>query len=261
MTNNKKNYYKIGLLVVVILFLSFSLVFFINNYKNSNNNSEKEDVLKNENMLIAVADGGASFKQVRPIAEADHIWGDINAPIQIIIYDDFECPFCLKFYDTTRQIQQEFNEQIAIVYRHNPLSYHAMAIPMAIASECAAEQGQFWQMYDKLFEENRSRKINNEQIKNDAMDLGLDLVKFNQCFEQEKYKDKIIEQMLEGKNAGAIGTPTVFLNGKLLPGAVPFEDYIGRDGQPYQGMKSQINKELPVSPSASRGGGITNQEL
>ena len=162
--NNKKNCYKIGLLVVVILFLSFSFVIFINNYKDTNDS--EEDVLKNENMSTAFANGDASFKEVKPISEDDHLWGDIDVPVQIIIYDDFECPFCLKFYDITKEIKQEFNQQVAIVYRHNFLSYHAMAMPMALASECASEQGQFWQMYNKLFENNRSRKINNEQIKN-----------------------------------------------------------------------------------------------
>ena len=92
--NNKKNCYKIGLLVVVILFLSFSFVIFINNYKDTNDS--EEDVLKNENMSTAFANGDASFKEVKPISEDDHLWGDIDVPVQIIIYDDFECPFCLK---------------------------------------------------------------------------------------------------------------------------------------------------------------------
>ncbi len=247
MLKDKKNYYKIGLTIVIVLFLFFSFIVLKNNYKNNDNNSEEVDAFKKENTLNAIANNSASFKQVEPISEIDHIWGEIEAPVKIIIYDDFECPFCLKFYDITNQIKQEFGNQVVIAYRHNPLSYHAMAIPMAIASECAAQQGKFWQMYDKLFEDNRSKKINSEQIKSDAANLELDLVEFSQCFEQEKYKDKIMAQMVEGKTAGANGTPTIFLNNRLLPGAVPFEDYVGRDGGQYQGMKSLINYELGIT--------------
>jgi protein-disulfide isomerase len=198
----------------------------------------------NQENIQAVASETVSFIEVEPISENDHLWGDIDAPVQMIIYDDFECPFCLKFYSTTKKINEEFGDQIVIAYRHNPLPYHAMAMIMAMAAECADEQGQFWQMYDKLFEANQNRKINSEQIKSDAESLGLDMAQFTQCLESEKYRDKIIAQMLAGKTAGAIGTPTIFLNGKLLPGAVPFEDYIGRDGQSYQGIKSQINSRL-----------------
>ena len=186
----------------------------------------------------------ASLRTVRRIDESDHVLGDIDAPVQLIIYDDFECPFCAVFYDTVEKIKENFGDKVVIAFRHYPLSFHSMAMPSALASECAAEQGKFWEMYDKLFSANKENNLNAAYFKTAAGDLKLDQAQFNQCFETEKYKDKIQEQLIEGKNFGVSGTPGNFINGEPAPGAVPFEDFTDSQGRKRKGMKSIIERHL-----------------
>ncbi len=216
----------------------------IANNKSHNNlkgNGTVEQLLEsNKEAIKKAVDANPSL---RPADETDHIWGDLDAPVQLIIYDDFECPFCARFYDTVNQIKEYFGNKVVVVFRHFPLRFHPNAMNAALASECAAEQGKFWEMYDKIFADNKARRLSVEQFKKDAKDLGLDLVKFNQCLDTKKYKDKIERQMLEGRNAGVTGTPGNFINGRPLPGAYPFEDF-ERMGKKVDGMKSIIESYL-----------------
>lgn len=181
---------------------------------------------------------------VRPIDQTDHIRGDINAPVKMIVYSDFECPFCAQFANTIKKVEQEFKDKVAIAFRHYPLPGHPDAKQAAEASECAAEQSKFWEMHDKLFADNVAGRMSSEQFKKDAADLGLDQVKFSQCLDSGKYQDRVYQEMLEGKNAGVTGTPTSFVNGNIYPGAYPFEDFTAPDSQPEKGMKSIISELL-----------------
>ncbi len=223
---------KIILIVVVIIILVLGVSFVLKNNRSPISQQQNGD--KNNYQI----------KPVRPIDQTDHLWGKIDAPVQLIIYSDFECPYCADFTKTIEQVKQQFSDQVVIAFRHYPLTIHAEAVLAAEASECAAEQGQFWQMYDQLFNNNKTGQLNKEQFKKDAADLGLDQVKFNQCLESEKYKDKVLAQMIEGKNAGVTGTPTSFVNGQILVGAYPFEDFTARDGKKELGMKSIIEGKL-----------------
>ncbi|MDP2736480.1 MAG: DUF3098 domain-containing protein [bacterium] len=181
---------------------------------------------------------------VVPINEADHVWGDVKAPVQIIVYSDFECPFCVRFAQTMKQIEENFKDNVAITFRHYPLFGHPDAKSAAEASECAGEQGKFWEMHDKLFADNAAGRMSVEQFKQDAVDLGLNQEQFNQCLDNGKYKDKIAEQKNQGDKAGATGSPTIFVNGNIYPGAYPFEDFTSPDGRQNKGMKSIISELL-----------------
>lgn len=188
---------------------------------------------------------GQSYeKGLRLIDSTDHVRGDLNAPVKIIVYSDFECPFCSKFAATIKQVEQEFKEKAVIAFRHYPLRGHREAEKAAEASECAAEQGKFWEMHDKLFADNAAGRMGAEQYKIDASELGLDQAKFNQCLDSGQYASKIRAQKTEGDNAGVTGTPTSFANGIIYPGAYPFEDFISSDGQPEKGMKNIIGELL-----------------
>jgi protein-disulfide isomerase len=180
-------------------------------------------------------------ESVAPVNEADHVWGSPNAPVQMIVYSDFECPFCVKFFQTMKQIEENFKNQIAITFRHYPLFGHPDAKSAAEASECASEQGKFWEMHDKLFADNEAKRMSVDQFKQDAVDLGLEQEQFNQCLDSGQYQSKIIEQKNQGDKTGVTGTPTIFVNGNIYPGAYPFEDFTSPDGQSNKGMKSIIS--------------------
>ena len=188
--------------------------------------------------------GGNNVQALKPIDASDHVWGDIKAPAQMIVYSDFECPFCAQFTDTMKKVEENFKDKVAIVFRHYPLSGHKEANSAAEASECAAEQGKFWEMHDKLFADNKAGRLGIEQYKKDAADLSLDAAKFSQCLDSGKYKDKVSEEMAGGNGAGVTGTPTSFINGKIYPGAYPFEDFTAPNGDKESGMKSIISQLL-----------------
>lgn len=148
----------------------------------------------------------------------DHIRGDLKkAKVVIVEYSDFECPFCSKAYPTMKAIEEKYGEQVAIVYRHFPLSFHPQAMPAALASECASEQGKFWEYHDALFE-NQSL-LATEYYSKLAGDLGLDTKKFDSCFSSKKYQSVVSADQASGSASGVNGTPATFINGTLVTGS------------------------------------------
>lgn len=152
----------------------------------------------------------------------EHVRGDIDAPVTIVEFSDFQCPFCLKFHPTMMQVMQNYQGQVKWVYKHFPLdSVHPQARPAAEASECAAEQNKFWEFADGLFE-NQS-KLGETLYKDLASQFGLDMNQFEYCVSSRKYKDKVEQDLQQGIALGVEGTPGNFINGQSVPGAVPYE--------------------------------------
>lgn len=218
---------KIILIIIAVAFIAAGFILTVKEKKAPQNNDSQ----------IAV-------QKVKPIDAVDHILGDSKAPVQMIVYSNFSCPFCAQFSETMKKIEENFKDKLAITFRHYPLPGHPDAEKAAEAAECAAEQGKFWGMYDKLFTDNIAGRIGEEQFKQDAIDLGLNQDQFNQCLAGGKYIDKIKEQAAEGDKAGVTGTPTIFVNGNIYPGAYPLEDFTSPDGQNNKGMNSIISEIL-----------------
>jgi protein-disulfide isomerase/copper chaperone CopZ len=160
--------------------------------------------------------------QTFEITTKDHVIGDFNAPITLVEFSDFECPFCARHYSTLKRILEEYKGKVRLVYKHFPLRFHPNAQKAAEASECAGEQGKFWEYHDKLFE-NFQNGYSLEKFKLWAKELGLDTTKFNDCLDSGKYAQKVKDDYQEGLQKGVSGTPSVFVNGELIVGAVPYE--------------------------------------
>jgi protein-disulfide isomerase len=157
------------------------------------------------------------------LASDDHVKGDKNAPVTIVEYSDFECPFCSRFYEgTLSELTEKYIDtgKVKLVYRHFPLSFHANAMPAAIASECAADQDKFWEMHDILFE--NPRNLTKTDLQGYAKTLGLNTSKFNTCFDNKEHEDEINAEMAEGSRLGITGTPGFLINGQKVSGAQPF---------------------------------------
>ena len=158
------------------------------------------------------------------IAKADRpSKGPDNAPIEMIEFSDFQCPFCRNAFPTVHQVLKAYGDRIHFIYRHFPLASHPRALPAAEASQCAAEQGKFWQFYDKLFGD--QSQFGDEDFKQDAAQLGLDAAQFNACVDSHKYRAEIDIDIRAGNEAGVSGTPAFFINGRMLSGAQPFEAF------------------------------------
>lgn len=170
------------------------------------------------------SDKNAPNIQTFEITKDNHIRGDFNAPITLVEFSDFECPFSGRHYPTLDKISNDYKGKIRWVYKHFPLSFHQNAQKAAEASECASEQGKFWEYHDKLFE-NQSTGYSLEKFKQWAKDLRLGSGKFNDCLDSGKFAQKVKDDFQEGTQKGVNGTPATFVNGQLISGALPYESF------------------------------------
>ena len=155
--------------------------------------------------------------------EGQPMLGDENAPVTIIEFSDFECPFCKRGYDTMKEIIVEYVDtgKAKLVFMDFPLSFHQNAKPAAIAAACAEEQGMFWEFHDLLFENQDS--LNRDTYLAHAETLNLDVESFTTCIDEERYSEDVDADMAMGQSAGVTGTPAFIINGELFSGALPYE--------------------------------------
>ena len=165
------------------------------------------------------------------VASAGHpSIGGRSAPVTIVEFSDFQCPFCRAAENSLTQVRQKYGDQVRLVYMDFPLGFHPHAMDAARAARCAADQDKFWQFHDALFLD--QKKLDPDNLQQTAAKLGLDRAKFNACFTNDKHNAGIRQDMAEGNSLGVTGTPTFFINGRELVGAQPapkFNDVINEE--------------------------------
>lgn len=155
-------------------------------------------------------------------AKDDPFFGSPSAPLRVVEFADFECSFSKDEAMIIRELQARFPSKIYFIYRDFPLSdIHPNGFRAAEAGQCANEQNKFWAMHDKLYQ--NAERLTDLDIKLYGLEIGLDIAQFNNCFDSRKYKDEIEIDRADGLAAGVTGTPTFFINGKRVPGAIPME--------------------------------------
>lgn len=162
----------------------------------------------------------ATAKKLAAVTDKDHVRGDLDkAKVVLVEYSDYECPFCQRHHPTMLGLVEKYGDDVAWVYRHFPLtSIHPNAYPAALAAECANEQGKFWEFTDDLYENQSS--IGDDYFVEVAGTLGMNVSKFTECVDSEKYKSVVDGDMATARAAGVSGTPATFVNGQLISGAV-----------------------------------------
>jgi protein-disulfide isomerase len=165
----------------------------------------------------------ASFKnRVKDGVEAHNpSKGDANAPITIIEYTDFECPYCARGAKTLDKLMKLFPDKIRIVFKNLPLKRHAQALPAAKAALAANNQGKFWEYHDLLFK--NSANLNEEIIVQLAKDMHLDMTKFNADRQSEVIAQAVAKDMKDAKKLNFTGTPAFIANGVVIRGAKPVD--------------------------------------
>jgi protein-disulfide isomerase len=149
------------------------------------------------------------------------IKGGKDAAVTIVEFSDFECPYCSSVTPTLKKIEETYGDKVRIAFRHFPLGFHSKAQKAAEAAMCAQDQGKFWQMHDAMFGDQKQLEV--AQLKATAANLGLDAEKFNECLDSGTHADAIKADMEAGQAAGVSGTPAFFINGRMVEGAVPYE--------------------------------------
>lgn len=183
----------------------------------------------------AVAQQTSDLDKMRPISAADHIRGNIDAPVKIVEYSDTECPFCKRFHETMKQVMDEYGKtgKVAWIYRNFPLDQlHPKARNEAVALECAGDQGgndTFWTYTDRLYEVTPSNNgLDPAELQNIAQYVGLNVSIFSNCLTSEKFSKHIEDDVQDAAATGGNGTPwsiVVSKSGKKYPlsGAQPYE--------------------------------------
>jgi protein-disulfide isomerase len=158
--------------------------------------------------------------------------GPSNAPVTLVEFSDFECPYCNRFTDTLKKVRENYPDRVRIVFRQFPLSIHPHAQKAAEASLCAADQGHFWEMHDLMFAEQQALAL--PDLKEKAGRLALDAEGFSSCLDSGRHHDGVEEDVKAGVAIGVTGTPALFINGRpLAAGALPFE-----------AVKAEIEQEI-----------------
>ncbi len=150
--------------------------------------------------------------------------GAPTAPVVVVEYSEYQCPFCRRAQETMKQIHEKYGDQVSFVFKHYPLAKHKQAKPAAIASIAAERQGKFWEYKSALFE--HQRDLRNEGIYEQiAEEVGLDLERFRADIADPKIEAQIKADVVQAKKLGVTGTPCFFVNGYKLKGAKPFEAF------------------------------------
>ena len=149
--------------------------------------------------------------------------GNASAPVTIVEFSDFECPFCGHAVETLKKVESAYGDKVRVVFRDYPLAMHRTAKRAAEASHCAEDQGKFWEMHDKLF--SKGGPIQDADIYRYAQQIKLDHDQFDQCLTSDKYKDSWKTSQEEGTRVGVMSTPTFFINGRLIVGAGNYEAF------------------------------------
>jgi protein-disulfide isomerase len=150
-----------------------------------------------------------------PVSEKDHMQGNPEAPIELLEYGDYQCPYCGRAYPLVKKLQLEMGDKMKFIFRNFPLTnVHPQAMLAALASEAAAQQGVFWPMHDILFE--NQRRLTRAAILEYAAGLSLEMTRFEAAIDDKKIEEEIELQFYGGMRSGVNATPGFFINGEKL---------------------------------------------
>ncbi len=165
--------------------------------------------------------------------------GPASAPVLLVVFSDFQCPYCKRFSAAVKEVTKEYGDKIHLVFRQFPLTnIHANAQRAAEASLCADAQGHFWEMHDLLFQNQNS--LRDEDLRSKANQLGLNMTAFNSCLDSKRFGGKVNEDVRAGSAAGVEGTPAMFINGRFLYGSRSAEE-----------ISEIVDEELAAQPKTA----------
>ncbi len=176
-----------------------------------------------EKAEVQVAIEAPELPRLEVSVDDDEPRGPADAPITIVEFADYECPYCKRGYDVMSKVMDEYEGKVRWVFRDYPLSFHKNAISYAVAANCAGAQGKFWEMHDAILDNQKA--IKKDGIEGQAEKLGLEMGAWKTCTKDEAQKKEVMADMTDGAALGVTGTPAFFINGIMISGAQPFENF------------------------------------
>lgn len=247
-TTEKQTSQLLGVPMAIIIAgaLVAGAVYFSNGGGTSTNNKVTDTPAGNTDTTAAAPARPAepTIGEVREVTKDDHIRGAQDAAVTVIEYSDLECPFCKRFHPTMQQLLEEYPNDVRWVYRHAPLvQLHSKAPKQAEATECAGEQGRFWEMTDKIFEVTPSNDgLNMADLPMLAQEAGVpNIQQFESCLDSGKYAQRVEDDLTDAENAGMRGTPyslVISSDGEKLP---------INGAQPYESVKQVVDQALSAN--------------
>lgn len=158
------------------------------------------------------------------IAATDPSLGSPSAPVTLVEFSDFQCPFCQRVEPTLKQVREKYGDKVRIVWKDFPLTQiHPQAFKAGEAAHCAGDQGKFWEYHDRLFANQQALQV--PDLKGHAAALGLNAATFDACLDASKYAERVRDGVAAGSRLGVNSTPMSYVNGRLLSGALPFDAF------------------------------------
>ncbi|HTY53792.1 MAG TPA: thioredoxin domain-containing protein, partial [Candidatus Binataceae bacterium] len=198
---------------------------------------ERQAVAKQRQEVFSKLESQSGLKimleppRVQVATDGTAVTGPKDAPVTIVEFSDFQCPYCKRAEASLTEVRKEYGDKVRTVYRDYPLPIHDHAMKAAEAARCAEEQGKFWPYHDELFSD--QSKEDDAGLKATAAKIGLNTKQFDDCLDKDKYAEQIKKDEAYGSTLGVHGTPAFFINGRFLDGA-----------QPPQAFEEVINEEL-----------------
>jgi protein-disulfide isomerase len=159
------------------------------------------------------------------VESTDPSLGRASAPVTLIEFSDFQCPFCQRVAPTLKKLRETYGDKVRIVWKDFPLTQiHPQAFKAGEAAHCAGDQGKYWEYHDRLFA--NQGQLQPDELKQHATALGLDAAAFNACLDSSKYGERVRDGVAQGTRLGVNSTPTIYINGRVLSGAQPYETFV-----------------------------------
>jgi protein-disulfide isomerase len=198
-----------------------------------------------EKSLLAASDLSFELDAPRveiPTLESEMVRGNADAPVTIVEYADFQCPYCRRAFPIIERLLAEYPDTVRYSFRDYPLNNHTRSRPAAQAARCAEDQGKFWDYFENLMV--MKGDLSDTDLTNRAVDTGMDRAEFVACMQSERYSDMVEHSIGEAESLGVISTPTFFINGRMMRGAKPYDEF-----------KSIVDEELALSASGGQSSG------
>jgi len=186
---------------------------------------EEQTMVRTDDVAGAAGLDDRPLGLTRPVSELDHTLGAPDAPVQLVEYGDYECPFCVDAVPGIRRILSAYGDRLLYVFRHFPLvSQHPHAWRAGLAAEAAGAQDRFWPMHDHLLTHEHS--LSDEELRTHARALGLDMTAYDRDLQDPALAERVRSDALSGLHSGVLGTPTFFVNGRRLEGGLRKDELV-----------------------------------